>query len=364
MKKLFRPITALILAACLSSCTPDAAAPSSDSNTPAVTGENDTAPTPVDSLNEDLIYYGSTAEYFEKDSIIVLDLTSIAAYDDIGSICLHNCMTDKDIKLPVSKNIKYRVEETGYYYINAFTVNGSLIDLSEMIIGHEYPAPDENKNAGSDISYDKEDKKMKDPILLYQGHASLRILTGDDKVIYIDPFAGDGYDMPADLILQTHDHFDHKDMSKIESRNDDCIIITQAEALKDKQYRSFDLPYVKVETVEAGYNKNHDKNNCAGYILTFENDVSLYVSGDTSKTEQMAELKSRNLDYAFFCCDGVFNMDAAEASECAELVGAKVSIPYHTASAAVTIFDENNAARFSAPGVKILTPGEELVLKK
>ena len=26
------------------------------------------------------------------------------------------------------------------------------------------------------------------PVLLYMGHASLRIVTGEDKVIYIDPF--------------------------------------------------------------------------------------------------------------------------------------------------------------------------------
>ena len=38
------------------------------------------------------------------------------------------------------------------------------------------------------------------PSLLYQGHGSLRITTADNKVIYIDPYAGDGYDLPADLI--------------------------------------------------------------------------------------------------------------------------------------------------------------------
>ncbi|MCR4585695.1 MAG: MBL fold metallo-hydrolase [Lachnospiraceae bacterium] len=204
---------------------------------------------------------------------------------------------------------------------------------------------------------------MKDPVLLYQGHASLRIVTGDDKVIYIDPFSGEGYDMPADLILQTHDHFDHKDMSRISDRNDDCRVITQAEALSGGEHQSFDMGYVKVEAVEAGYNKNHDKKNCVGYILTFPNDVSVYVSGDTSKTEQMSTLGSRNIDYAFYCCDGVYNMDAAEASECAALVGAKVNIPYHTGSAAVTAFDEENAKRFNAPGATIVTPGSELILK-
>ena len=57
-------------------------------------------------------------------------------------------------------------------------------------------------------------------------------------------------------------------------------------------------------------------------------------------------------------------MDAAEASECALLVGAKVNIPYHTGSASETIFDETNTTRFIAPGAYILKPGEELVLEK
>ena len=214
------------------------------------------------------------------------------------------------------------------------------------------------------LTAEKEETEMKDPVLLYMGHASLRIVTGEDKVIYIDPFAGDAYDMTADMILQTHDHFDHKDLSKISNRSSDCVVITQKEALSGGEHQSFDEGYVQVEAVEAGYNKNHDKKNCVGYILTFTNGATLYVSGDTSTTDQMPELASRGLDYAFYCCDGVFNMDAAEATQCASLVGAKVNIPYHTGSASDTIFDESNAARFTAPGAYILKPGEELVLKK
>ena len=33
--------------------------------------------------------------------------------------------------------------------------------------------------------------------LLYQGHGSLRIITKEGKVIYVDPYAGEGYDLPA-----------------------------------------------------------------------------------------------------------------------------------------------------------------------
>lgn len=76
---------------------------------------------------------------------------------------------------------------------------------------------------------------------------SLRIVTAEDKVIYIDPYAGDGYDLPADLILITHSHFDHKQTNLIEEQNEDCRIITQKDALADGTHQSFDLGYVKVE---------------------------------------------------------------------------------------------------------------------
>ena len=102
------------------------------------------------------------------------------------------------------------------------------------------------------LTAEKEETEMKDPVLLYMGHASLRIVTGEDKVIYIDPFAGDAYDMTADMILQTHDHFDHKDLSKISSRSSDCVVITQKEALKGGEHQSFDEGYVQVEAVEIG----------------------------------------------------------------------------------------------------------------
>lgn len=198
------------------------------------------------------------------------------------------------------------------------------------------------------------------PELLYMGQASLRITTPEGKVIYIDPFSGDWYDLPADLILVTHSHRDHSQIELIETQNEGCRIITQTEALAGGEHQTFELGYVTVEAVEAGYNKNHDVKECVGYILTFSNGKSVYVSGDTSTTEQMPLLAERALDYAFFCCDGKFNMDTAEASECAKLVGAKHSIPYHMAPGAEGHFDREIAEQFTAEGRIILAPGETL----
>lgn len=197
--------------------------------------------------------------------------------------------------------------------------------------------------------------------LLYQGHGSLRIVTGGGKVIYIDPYAGEGYDLPADLILISHGHPDHTAVDRIESRNEDCRIIRNTDALADGEYKTFDLGYVTVEAVQAGNNKNHDIRECVGWLLTLPDGVSVYATGDTSTTDQMAELADRDIHYAFFVCDGKFNMDMEEASACAELVNARHSIPYHMAPG--QLFDPERAELFNGPGKLILAAGEELVLE-
>lgn len=196
--------------------------------------------------------------------------------------------------------------------------------------------------------------------LLYQGHASIRITTPEGKTIYIDPYAGKGYDVPADLILVTHKHSDHYKLKLIKNKNEGCQTITNSEALVDGVYQTFDLGYVRVEAVQAGNNPNHDIKVCVGYILTLSDGITLYISGDTSRTDQMATLAERKLDYAFFCCDGKYNMDAAEAAACADLVGARYSIPYHTQVG--KLFNAKIAEKFTAQNRMIIEPAEEIEL--
>ena len=241
--------------------------------------------------------------------------------------------------------------------------NKELDDCCKILQNRAQLYIDEHKEF-SFTGEESEDEIMEAATLLYQGHASMRITTAEGKTIYVDPFMGDGYDLPADLILITHGHYDHTQTDLIKTKNPDCVTITQTEALEGGTHQTFDLGYVKVEAVEAGYNKNHDVKNCVGYILTFSNGVTLYLSGDTSRTKDMENFAERNLDYAFFCCDGVYNMDMSEAIECAKLVGAKHSIPYHMVPANGNDgFDRDVAESFDVENRIILAPGDELNLE-
>ena len=175
----------------------------------------------------------------------------------------------------------------------------------------------------------------------------------------IDLPGGDAYDLPADLILVTHGHQDHTAVNLIKNRNDGCRIITYKEALVNGEYRTYDLGYATVEAVQAGNNKNHNIKECVGWVIT--DGITVYATGDTSTTDQMAELTGRNINYAFFCCDGIYNMDMDEAIACAKLVNAQHSIPYHMTPG--KLFDQSRAELFDVPGRLIVPAGEEIALE-
>lgn len=193
--------------------------------------------------------------------------------------------------------------------------------------------------------------------LLYQGHGSSRIVTDAGKVLYIDPYAGTGYDLPADIILVTHQHGDHN-KTDLARQNAGCRIITNTEAIADGKHQIFNINGIKIEAVEA-CNRNHPIDKCVGYIITADG-VQIYISGDTSQTKQMETFAARHLDFALLCCDGVYNMDLGEAARCAKIIGAKRTIPVHMKPGA--LFDAARAEAFSAQNKLVLSPNQEIAL--
>ena len=201
------------------------------------------------------------------------------------------------------------------------------------------------------------------PKLLYQGHGSFRLTADNGLVIYVDPYAGEGYDVPADVILVSHQHGDHNKVELVPQK-EDCCIFSNKEALENGQFHmrrhldDYDDDEFLVESVEA-YNEKHDPKECVGFIITLDG-IKIYASGDTSKTKQMETFADMKLDYAILCGDGIYNMDLDEAAECARLIGAKHNIIIHLKPGA--LFDRDRAEQWDAPNKIIIEPGEEIDL--
>ncbi len=196
------------------------------------------------------------------------------------------------------------------------------------------------------------------------GHSSVKIKLTDGRIIYIDPAytqQENAYDDPADIILVTHDHSDHNQINLI-TKNEKCVTITQNEAINDGVYQKFDIYGLTVEAVPAE-NANHDINNCVGYVLSFDG-ITLYDAGDTSTVQETIDLLAlRRIDYALYPIDGMYNMDANEATKFAKSIGAKNNIPMHINSISSS-YDEEKAKTFTPGGALYVPYGETIKLRR
>lgn len=170
--------------------------------------------------------------------------------------------------------------------------------------------------------------------ITWLGHDGFRIDAG--KTIYVDPYQIDG-GPSADLILVTHDHFDHcspEDIHKIQGPQ--TIIVTEKDAAKKltgdvrvvKPGDLLDLGDVKIEAVPA-YNTDKDfhprKNAWLGFIVETEG-VRLYHAGDTDFIPEMKALKA---DIALLPVSGTYVMTAEQAVKAALAIQPKLAIPMH-----------------------------------
>jgi L-ascorbate metabolism protein UlaG (beta-lactamase superfamily) len=196
------------------------------------------------------------------------------------------------------------------------------------------------------------------PQLLYQGHASMRIWTDRGAVIYIDPFVGDGYEYPADLVIVTHEHDDHNHTGLVTLKEHGRIL--RARDLFHKgAYQTFEIGNTAVMGVPAT-NANHPVTECVGVLLDVDG-ILIYHAGDTSYTDfMMKRLADIELDYAFLPIDGVYNMGPEEASFCADVIGARHTVPIHMKPG--ELFDRQMAEQFECEGRLILEPGEQIAL--
>ena len=196
----------------------------------------------------------------------------------------------------------------------------------------------------TDIFTTKSGKLVKIHALM---HSSIRI-EYDGRNIYVDPCSNlhgrkaDYTVMPkADIILVTHEHFDHYDTAAIRRlttggtqliMNPHCVemygsgtAMTGGDKLKLDKDRIMITALPAYNTTE-GHLQFHPKGRDNGYILTVDG-LRIYIAGDTEDIPEMADIK--DIDISFLPCNQPYTMTPEQLVKVAKMVKPKVLFPYH-----------------------------------
>jgi L-ascorbate metabolism protein UlaG (beta-lactamase superfamily) len=174
-------------------------------------------------------------------------------------------------------------------------------------------------------------------------------LEGSVKVC-IDPFQI-STTRPADLILITHEHFDHcspDDVAKIQRK--ETTIVTDATSAGKLQgnvriVAPGDTIEVKGVNIEVGpaYNTNKDFHPKKAAMLSFVvslDGIRYYHAGDTDFIPEMKDLR---VDVAFLPVSGTYVMTAEEAIQAARAIKPGLAIPMHYGA---IVGSEDDAVKF------------------
>lgn len=163
----------------------------------------------------------------------------------------------------------------------------------------------------------------------FYAHASIAVDALGHR-IYVDP-VGDGIawkDEPeADLVLVTHDHFDHLDTAVVKT------LTGTGEYVKMKPGESWE-PFdgITVEAVPA-YNISEgqlgfhpQERGDVGYVIMVGGS-RIYISGDTEDNEDVLSLK--DIDVAFVCCNQPYTMTVDQCVRVVKALHPSIFYPYH-----------------------------------
>jgi len=180
--------------------------------------------------------------------------------------------------------------------------------------------------------------------MTFLGHGTL-MMTFGGKTVHVDPYGevGDYGSLPkADLVLVTHEHFDHLDPAALKAILKPGTIIVGSKSCAAKlpgavimsngEVRSVlglsieALPAYNIAHKRPDGNPFHPKGAGNGYVVTF-GDTRVYIAGDTEATPEMMALKG--IDVAFLPMNLPYTMSPEQVAEAAKAFRPKILYPYH-----------------------------------
>jgi L-ascorbate metabolism protein UlaG (beta-lactamase superfamily) len=201
--------------------------------------------------------------------------------------------------------------------------------------------------------------------LHWLGHSSFRL---DGPVtIYFDPWKLPRGSKRADIILVSHEHFDHfskDDIAAISGK--DTVIVANAQVAGElgpvkascREIKtlapgmSCDIGGVNVKAVPS-YNIGKDFHPKAsgklGFIVNV-NGVGIYHAGDTDRIPEMSGLRC---DIALLPVSGTYVMTAGDAAAAAADIKPRIAVPMHYADIAGSARDAESFAKLLSGKVEV-----------
>jgi len=189
------------------------------------------------------------------------------------------------------------------------------------------------------------------------GHDTFKVTNG--KVLYFDPHVLPKGPQKADIILVSHDHFDHCDPDKIKeiSKADTVIVTSKSSSKKLKGNIKIIKPGERLALdggiqVEAVYAYNINKfrspgvpfhprsDDFLGFVVTFDG-KRIYHAGDSDNIPELKGLK--DIDIALLPVSGTYVMTVQEAIDAARIIKPRLAIPMHYG---VIVGEEKDARAF------------------
>ncbi|MFX0122760.1 MAG: MBL fold metallo-hydrolase [Candidatus Hodarchaeota archaeon] len=180
------------------------------------------------------------------------------------------------------------------------------------------------------------------------GHDGFLITDRSGKTICIDPFQTEGDFGPVDVLISTHEHFDHcniDDLKKFVSSTKtevigipmardtldqlDCKTVHYVSPSDKQTIASIEFEFVPAYNVnkfrEPGVPFHPKEDMKIGVVFEMEG-LRVYHTGDSDHIPEMADIHP---DIALIPVSGTYVMTAKEAIEAANILNPKLAIPMH-----------------------------------
>lgn len=168
------------------------------------------------------------------------------------------------------------------------------------------------------------------------GHDGFMV-EGEGLVIYIDPYVTPARAKAADIILITHDHYDHCDAGKVgRLKKASTVMVTTGSAAQklsgdvqtmvpgDKRtFKGIEVKAVHAYNPAKPY---HPKGEGMGFVFKLGG-LTIYHAGDTEYIPEMRSLG--HIDVALLPIGGTYTMDVDQAVMAGIAIKPKIAIPMH-----------------------------------